>query len=252
MLARELRHSRKALILLLLFSVALAVPGIIIPAFAKIFVDDVLIERSRGWLVPLLIGMAATAIGRALVTALQQSLLLRLQTKFSLALVSRFVATSGAADGVLHPTSRRRHPSRVAANEQIARLLSGSLSTNALNLVSLAFFAAAMAVYDVRLTVICILIALLNLLALGAVSRQLAEINRGLSLERGKLYSSTIGIVRTIEILKASGLENKSFTRWAGFQAKLLNMEQRVGAYWRSSTSRQSSSRRSIPRSFLG
>ena len=133
MLARELRHSRKAVSLLLLFSVALAVPGIIIPAFAKIFVDDILIENLRGWLVPLLIGMAATAIGRALVTALQQSLLLRLQTKFSLAMVSRFLWRLLELP-IEFFTQRHAGDiaSRVAANEQIARLLSGSLSTNAL------------------------------------------------------------------------------------------------------------------------
>lgn len=45
-LARELRHSGPAVIMLLAVSVALAVPGIIIPVFAKIFVDDVLIEIS--------------------------------------------------------------------------------------------------------------------------------------------------------------------------------------------------------------
>ncbi len=231
-LARELRHSRSAVVLLLAFSVALAVPGIIIPAFAKIFVDDVLIENLRGWFVPLLIGMAATATGRALVTALQQSLLLRLQTKFSVAMVSRVLWRLLALPMEFFT---QRHAgdiaSRAAANEQIARLLSGGLSTNVLNLVSLVFFAAAMAVYDIRLALICVGIALLNVVALRPVSRQLAEINRSLSLERGKLYSSTISTVRTIETLKASGLENDSFSRWAGFQAKLLNMEQRAGFY---------------------
>ena len=42
---------------------------------AKIFVDDILIENLPGWFTPLLIGMAVTAAGRALVTALQQSIL---------------------------------------------------------------------------------------------------------------------------------------------------------------------------------
>ncbi len=176
--------------------------------------------------------MAVTAVARALVTALQQSLLLRLETKLSISMVSRFL---------WHLLSlpmeffTQRHAgdvaSRVAANEQIARLLSGGLATNALNLISLAFFAAAMAVYDPVLAAICVGIALLNVVALKAVSRQLADLNRNLALERGQLHGSTISIVRTIETLKAGGLEDDAFSRWAGFQARLLNVEQRVGLY---------------------
>jgi ABC-type bacteriocin/lantibiotic exporter with double-glycine peptidase domain len=121
--------------------------------------------------------------------------------------------------------------SRVAATENIARLLSGGLATNALNAISLVFFAVAMAVYDIVLAAVCIGLSLLNVVALKMVSGRLEELNRSLALERGKLHGSTIGIIRTIETLKAAGLEDDAFTRWAGFQAKLLNIEQRVGFY---------------------
>jgi NHLM bacteriocin system ABC transporter peptidase/ATP-binding protein len=229
---RELKRSGQAVILLLAVSVALAIPGIIIPAFSKIFVDSILIDNLQSWFVPLLIGMALTAAARALVTALQQSLLLRLQTKLAISMASRFLR---------HLLSlpieffTQRHAgdvaSRMAANEHIARLFSGGLATNALNLISLVFFAAAMAVYDMSLAATCIGITLLNVVALKAVSRQLADLNQNLALERGRLYGNTVGIVRTIETLKASGLEDDAFSRWAGLQSRLLNIEQRAGFY---------------------
>ena len=231
-LARELKHSGPAVALVLAVSVALAVPGLVIPAFTKIFVDDVLIQNLRGWFAPLLIGMAVTAAGRGLFTALQESVLLRLQTKISVSLVTRFL---------LHVLSlpmeffTQRHAgdvaSRVASTEEIARVLAGGLATNALNVISLAFFGAAMAAYDIELAAICIGLSLLNVLALKLISGRLEELNRSLALERGKLYGSTISIVRTIETLKASGLEDDAFARWAGFHATLLNMQQRVGFY---------------------
>ena len=231
-LAHELRHSRPAVALLLAVSVVLAVPGLVIPAFAKIFVDDILIENLPGWFTPLLIGMAVTAAGRALVTALQQSILLRLQTKLSVSMVTRFL---------WHVLSlpieffTQRHAgdvaSRVAATENIARLLSGELATNALNVMSLVFFAAAMAVYDTVLAATCVSLSLLNVVALKLVSGRLEELNRSLAIEHGKLYGSIIGIIRTIETVKASGLEDDVFARWAGFQAKVLNNQQRVGFY---------------------
>ena len=69
--ARELGRSRPAVALLLILSLALVVPGVVIPAFARIFVNDILIDGARAWLVPLLIGMAATALARALIGLLQ-------------------------------------------------------------------------------------------------------------------------------------------------------------------------------------
>ena len=231
-LARELAHSKSAVALLLLASLALAVPGIVIPAFGKIFVDDILVRHLSDWFTPLLIGMALTAAGRSLITAFQQSLLLRLQTKLGVSMVSRFMWHLMSL-----PTEffTQRHAgdvaSRVAANENIARLLSGGLAIHTLNLVSIVFFAAAMAIFDVVLAAICVGMALLNVLVLKVISRRLEELNRSSAVERGKLYSSTIGLVRTIETLKASGLENDAFARWAGFQAKILNLDQRVGAY---------------------
>jgi NHLM bacteriocin system ABC transporter peptidase/ATP-binding protein len=231
-LARELKHSRPAVALLLALSVALAVPGLVIPAFARIFVDDILIENLRGWFAPLLIGMAVTAAGRGLVTALQQSVLLRLQTKLSVSMVTRFL---WRVLSLPMEFFTQRHAgdvaSRVTATEEVGRLLAGGLATNALNVISVVFFGAAMAVYDIELAAICVGLSLLNVLALKLISGRLEEINRSVALERGKLYGSTIGIIRTIETLKASGLEDDAFARWAGFQATILNTQQRLGIY---------------------
>jgi len=231
-LARNLRGSKPALLLLLPVSLALVVPGVVIPSFAKIFVDDVLIDGLDGWFVPLLIGMAVTALGRAVITALQQSLLLRLETKLAVTMIGRFL---------WHVLSlpmeffTQRHAgdiaARIAANERIARLLSGGLATNALNLCTLAFFAVAMALYDLELAGLAIALSLLNVVALKLVARRREEINRGLALESGKLNGATVGIIRTIETLKATGFEDDAFARWAGFHAKVLNAEQRLGLY---------------------
>jgi NHLM bacteriocin system ABC transporter peptidase/ATP-binding protein len=231
-LARELAHSKSAVALLLLASLALAVPGIVIPAFGKIFVDDILVRNLHDWFTPLLIGMAVTAVSRGLVTAFQQSLLLRLQTKLGVSMVGRFMWHLMALP-IEFFTQRHSGDiaSRVAANENIARLLSGGLAIHTLNLVSIVFFAAAMAIFDAVLAAICVGMALLNVVVLKIISRRLEELNRSSAVERGKLYSSTIGLVRTIETIKAGGVENDAFARWAGFQAKILNLDQRVGAY---------------------
>jgi NHLM bacteriocin system ABC transporter peptidase/ATP-binding protein len=119
--------------------------------------------------------------------------------------------------------------SRVASNEQIARLLSSGLAMNALNLTSVVFFAAAMVVYDWLLAAIGIAMSLVNVVALKLIARRREDLSRSLTLEQGKLVGSTISAVRTIETLKASGLEDEAFAHWAGVQAKALNAEQGLG-----------------------
>jgi NHLM bacteriocin system ABC transporter peptidase/ATP-binding protein len=229
-LLRQLRGSKPAVGLLMAVSLALVVPGIVIPAFSKIFVDDILIQNASGWLVPLLIGMGVTAVARSLITALQQSLLLRLETKLAVIMSSRFLWRVLALPMEFFS---QRHAgdiaNRVATNEQVARLLSGGLATNALNLTSLVFFAIAMAVYDLPLAAICVGLSLTNVLVLKLIARRREDLGRSLTLEHGKLIGSTISAVRTIETLKASGLEDDAFSHWAGAQAKALNAEQDLG-----------------------
>jgi NHLM bacteriocin system ABC transporter peptidase/ATP-binding protein len=231
LLLSELRGSRGSVALLIVVSLALIIPGIIIPGFSKIFVDEVLIQNADSWLVPLLIGMGATALFRAAVTALQQSLLLRLETKLAVVMVSRFLwhLLSLPMDFFA-----QRHAgdiaTRVSTNEQIARLLSGGVASNLLNLTSLFFFAIAMAAYDILLASIVVGMSLLNMLVLKVISRRREDLSRSLALERGKLVGSTIGAIRTIETLKANGLEDEAFAHWAGIHAKALNSDQQLGA----------------------
>jgi NHLM bacteriocin system ABC transporter peptidase/ATP-binding protein len=231
LLLRELRRSKAAVALLVIVSFALIVPSIVAAGFSKIFVDDILIKHTDGWLVPLLIGMGVTALFRAILTLLRQSLLLRLQTKLAVVMISRFLWHVMALP-VEFFTQRHSGDiaSRVAANEQIARLLSSGIAANALNLTSVLIFAAAMAIYDVPLAAIGVGMALLNVLALKFIGQNQQDLGRSLALERGKLVGATVSAVRTIETLKANGLEDEAFSRWAGIQAKALNAEQALGA----------------------
>ena len=73
--------------------------------------------------------------------------------------------------------------------------------------------------------------SLMNVVALRMVARRQEDLSRGLAIERGKLNGNVIGIVRTIETLKAGGLEHAAFARWAGFHAKVLNAEHELGFY---------------------
>ena len=89
-LARRLDGNHEALRYVLLCGLCLVVPGLVVPSFTRIFVDDYLIG-GQGWLIrPLLLAMIIAAIFQGVLTWLQQYFLLRLETKVALSTSSRF------------------------------------------------------------------------------------------------------------------------------------------------------------------
>ena len=231
LLLRELRSSKLAVAVLVFLSLAMVIPAIVTAGFSKIFIDDILIKHTSNWFIPLLIGMGLTALIRGTLTYLRQSLLLRLQTKLSIVMVSRFL---WHVMRLPIEFFTQRHAgdvaTRVGANEQIGRLLSSGIASNTFNLTSIVFFAIAMAIYDFPLAVIGVGMSLANVLALRLIGSRREDLSRSLALEQGKLVGATVGAVRSIETLKASGLEDDAFSQWAGVQAKALNAEQELGA----------------------
>ncbi len=212
-----------------LAGLALVVPGLAIPIFSRIFVDDYLVGGMSDWLRPLLLGMAITALLRGGLSWLQQHYLLRLETKLAVSTSSRFLWH------VLRlPMSffTQRYAgdisSRVAINDRVAQLLSGRLASTAIDVLMVAFYSLLMFTYDWMLTLIGIAAAALNLGAMMLVSRRRVDGNRRLLQEGGKLNGVSMNGLQTIETLKAAGGESDFFATWAGYEAKYVTAEQEL------------------------
>ena len=229
-LYRRLRGNRISLLYVLLAALALVVPNIAVPAFARVFVDRILVDGLHDWLRPLLIVMSLAAIAIAAITWLQQSALLKMEMSLSLSgsgqffrhvlrLPMEFFAQRDSGDIA----------QRVGINDTVAAALSGELATNGFAILLIGFYAALMFQYNVTLTWIGIGIAVLNLSVLRYVSRRRADANRRLQQDRGKLAGTATGGLLVIETLKSSGADD-FFARWAGFQAKVFNAEQELSA----------------------
>jgi NHLM bacteriocin system ABC transporter peptidase/ATP-binding protein len=229
-LLNRLRGSRGGLLYVVLASLALALTGMLIPAFAKVFVDYCLVAGFTGWVAPLLAGMALTAVLRAGLTWLQRHFLLRLETKLALTSSYRFFRHVLRLP-VEFFTQRYGGEvgSRVEINDHIARLLSRDLATNVLNVVMAVCYLALMLYFDVLLTLVTVVIAVLNFLALRAVARYRKDVNVRLLQERAKLMGTNMSGLQSIETLKATGAEGDFFSRWAGQLAKVMVTQQRMG-----------------------
>lgn len=226
-LKRRFTNLRPALVYLVLTGLALVIPGLLIPTFAGMFVDRILVDGMHSWLKPLLLGMVLTAILRAGLTWLEQYYLLRTQTKIALATASKFFWH------LLHlpvefysQRSAGEIGARVSLNDQVAELLSGDLAQALLSIMTAVFFIGLMLYVDVGLTAISLVFAAANLWALKLISERARDLGQRVAVERGKLDGTAINGLLTMETLKASGGESDFFAKWAGHQTKYLNVMQ--------------------------
>jgi NHLM bacteriocin system ABC transporter peptidase/ATP-binding protein len=231
-LRSRLAGTRAALVFVLLAGLALAIPGMVVPAFSKVFLDGVLLENRHDWLPPLLLAMGFAALLLGALTWLQQSYLLRLETRLAVGSSSRFLwhvlrlPTEFFSQRFAGDIS-----SRVGINDRVAQLLSRELATHAVGALMIAFFAVLLFQYDAVLTLVGIVVVSLNVAALQYVSRRRVDGNRRLVQDQGKLLGTAIGGLQTIETLKATGGESDLFSRWAGHQAKVVNGRQELERY---------------------
>ncbi|HYH01559.1 MAG TPA: NHLP family bacteriocin export ABC transporter peptidase/permease/ATPase subunit [Bacillota bacterium] len=226
----RLRGSRNALIYIVIVGLALVIPGLVVPTFTKVFIDDVLIGGKTNWLNVLLLGMGITAAIKGMLKWLQNYYLLRLETKIALSSASKFLwhVLRLPVEFFLHRYAGDIS-NRVSSNDTVAKLLSGQLATAALNLMMIVFYFWLMLQYDVVLTLVGLAAAVINLVFLLLVSKKRVDQNMKLLQDKGKVVSTAISGLYIIETLKATGSESGFFEKWAGHQAKLIRSEQEIG-----------------------
>ena len=222
--------SGRALPLILLASLLLVIPGIMAPAFSRVFIDRILTGGQYNYLLPLAIAMAGTAVAVLVLTTVQRHYLLRLEIRLGLVGSARFFRH------LLHlPVDffMQRRPAevakRVSGNDVVAEILSRDLALSVINLVLVVFYAAILIRYDVILGVIGIGMAVLNIVVLRWVSRSRTDAVVALRADRGNLTATTFTTLSLIETVKATGCEPDAFNRWAGFLAKVVTAQQRLG-----------------------
>jgi NHLM bacteriocin system ABC transporter peptidase/ATP-binding protein len=231
LLRKRMPGTGLAIAYIVLATFALVLPNIMIASFSRVYIDNILVGGMTRWLKPLLFAMALTAGFKAVATYWQQRSLLRLETRLSLTSSSKFLwHVLGLPMEFFAQRFSGEIGSRVELNDNVAALLSGELTTNIVSIFLIGFYAALMLRYDVALTVASIGIAIINLSAVRYVARKRTDNNRRLLQERGKMLGAAMAGLQTIETLKASGSESDFFSRWSGFQAKVVSAEQEFGA----------------------
>ena len=224
---QRLSSSVGVLVYCILAGFLLVIPGLAIPVFSQVFVDQVLIENRSDWLRPLILGLILTSVLSGLLTLLQLRFLRRMKIKLSMSMSSQFVwHILRLPVSFYDQRFAGEISSRVQLNDRLASVLSGKLATTVIAAIMVMFYGLIMLQCDVILTMVGVLFAAVNLVALQLVSRWRVDTNLRLIQERGKVEGVAISGLQSIETLKASGLESDFFARWAGYYAKAINAQQ--------------------------
>ncbi|MFM7407911.1 MAG: NHLP family bacteriocin export ABC transporter peptidase/permease/ATPase subunit [Cuspidothrix sp.] len=226
----RLASSRQALIFCLVAGLILTIPRLALPAFMQVFIDEILVENRTEWLRPMLMGMVLLALMRGLLARIRLDYLRKLLVKLSVSMSGQFIwHTIRLPIAFYAQRFAGEISSRAELNNQVAEVLSGRLATTVIDSMMMVFYAVIMLFYDPLLTLIAVLFAAANFVALQSLSRNRVDANIRLSQETGKVGGVAISGIQSIETVKASGLEGDLFAQFVGYYTKTINAQQELG-----------------------
>ncbi|HET7547053.1 MAG TPA: cysteine peptidase family C39 domain-containing protein, partial [Usitatibacter sp.] len=187
-LASRLPGTAPSIGYLLLAGLALVIPGLVVPVFSKVFVDEILVKHFESWVKPLLLGMSLTAVLMAGLTWLQSYFLSRFHAALALTTGARFFwHVLHLPVGFYSQRSAGEISSRVQINDKVAGLLAGEVARAMLNVAVVIFYAALMFFYDWALTLIGLAVAVANIVFLKTIARRRIDATQRLAIDHGKL-----------------------------------------------------------------
>ena len=202
----------------------LVIPGLMIPAFTQIFLDQVLIQGHDDWLQPLIFAMFVATLVLGVLKLLQLTVLRRLRLSLAAKMSAQFFRHLLRLPVDFYSQRYAGEiGDRSSLNDKVAGILSGQLAQTAIDLVMMVFYAGLMFFYNAQLTLVGIVCAALNAFALQRFSKWRVEANMRLLQEYGKVSGASIAGLQSMETIKASGMESGFFLRWAGHFANASN-----------------------------
>jgi len=187
------KGSHTALVYLVIVGLLMVIPGLIVPAFSKIFIDNILLGGKDDWLKPLLWMMGIVIILQATLTWLQQHYLLRMETKIALTNAGKFFWHIFRLPVLFfQQRSAGDIANRMQSNDQVAAFLSRELAETVIGMMTLVFYLVVMLQYSVYLTLISLCIGGISIIYLVYSSNKIETMNKKLLQDKGKVMGFSI------------------------------------------------------------
>ena len=221
--AQKLMQDRWAMIFILLLELCAIIPGLAGPVMSQIFLDDILTRKHLDWMTNFCLAMTFSFVLSGIMTWLRAVVLTQWQRKLTLAdSSSYFWHLLKLPMQFFHQRYAAEVAGRVGFNESIAGVLSGPAATALLDFFVAIFYLLLLLQYNVTLTLIGIAFSSVEIVMFFAMRRHLTDLNMRIQQDSGKAYGVAMNGLRMIETIKASGDEGDFFTKWSGYQTKVL------------------------------
>ena len=229
---KKLAEDKWAAVFVLLLELAAIIPGLASPVMNQIFMDDILTRKHLDWMTKFCIAMTVAFLISGVMALLRAVVLTNWQRKITLAdSSSYFWHLLRLPMQFFHQRYAAEVAERVNFNASIASVLSGPVATALLDLFVAVFYLFLILQYSVSLTLIGVFFCSVEFVMFFAMRRKLTDLNMRIQQDAGKAYGVAINGLRMVETIKANGTESDFFTKWSGYQTKVLKGSQEA-ALW--------------------
>ncbi len=231
-MAKKLLADKWAAVFIFVLELCAIIPGLAQPVMSQIFLDDILTKKHPDWMFNFCLAMTVSFIVSGVIAFLRAVILTQWQRKLTLADSSAyFWHLLRLPMQFFHQRYAAEVAGRVGFNESIAGVLSGPAATAALDFFVALFYLLLLLQYNVTLTLIGVFFCAVEFVVFFAMRRYLTDLNMRIQQDAGKAYGVAMNGLRMIETIKSNGDESDFFTKWAGYQTKVLASSQEA-ALW--------------------
>lgn len=219
---KRLKGTKSSFLLVMIIAAVSAVLGVILPIFARIFMDIMLSGNGRDYIVMFIVSLSVVTFIQLVAVWIKCVYMLKIQGKFAIAsnaefmwhvlrLPLEFFSQRMAGDIV----------TRQKANQDIVSSLIKTFAPLLLNFVMMIFYLTVMLRYNPLLTLIGVISVMINIIIAGIITNKRINITRIMMRDKGNLYGMTFTGIEMIETIKTSGAESGFFEKWSGLQASV-------------------------------
>ncbi len=226
----RLRGQKGAIAGLILLGFFLLIPGIVVPIFSRVFIDDILLGGNDDWVTALLVIMLFTALFQSLLTYYRAQTLQKLQDKMIMISAYNFQSHMLRLPiGFFTQRYAGDLSNRIENNNNISVFLTSQLAEAVLNCIMAPLYLILLLFYSPLLTLIGVVITAVNLIVMQRSSKVLGDMSMKAQQDQSRMIGSLFSGIKMSSTLKSSGTESEYAGRIQGNYAKSIRMEQSMG-----------------------
>lgn len=224
--------NREIICLMLFSGLALTFPGVLIPSLLQLFFDQVIVANQLQFGPAVSAAILASGCLRWLLQKVQTDAIAQLQLRLEIGIGAKTIWK------ILHFSQRffsQRYPGEIVDKAMTCRKISETVSKLLADIAvpsfMMIFSLVLMMFYSVQLSLVCVATALCDIVILRICIGKIGLENQKALLDRGKLIGVEMSGLQIIETIKACGIEENFFRRWAGFFSKTQSSWQRLEVF---------------------